>query len=786
MTLLEEHLVSTLSFLRIALVILTYQGWDQISEMYNSKVWVLGSSPISYDAPRRRMRLGVRTPYHGDIIASVTRHLRAAQDSKVPVLLGNTREHRLISDEQHYDYFHPPVTTYKRNSDSVYIFPIRKIEDSIYVKLWNEFIIPALPRILDEPMKTGYTACLVRRGTTLDRATPVIRIESPHPPGELTKEKILAKIEEAYVTPVQSVKIRVQFCTGSIVHLSGEIEEDEESCGERGNYLFPFVHNTYWKHAGMGASIGLLCTNTEFATLGCYLNVDGENFILTVDHFIQKSYESLDKDREGDLNTLTSPAIAKVRSIKTYLENIVSAWTADLDANMEAINHHRLVNSADLKTLEFESVCQLAKNIELLDMLLKEHQKKDIEYTIGSLSYRCEPGSVAPLSRSHSTMKQDHQFFDGIEPGVRLDWAVFAVKSASSRQGRNQYRQDRVENGRTNLFLDQASIGKGRGEVCHRTCVVEGNEQVRFVGGHNGSLEGQVNGTLQVVRHEDRTTLEHHIVMCPDNNRSVTEHEGSSGTMVVKVPDNEILGMIWGCNEGSGQPVFTPIHTIFEDIRKVTRADNVTLNQDPEHELSSTSNVRLISGSERDARKLPPPRHSDFPKPLVTSDYRLKVLKNLNMSFPLRPKDHSVNDAPVQNTTIYQSQMRVPSLSSSRASSPGSLPSTPAMKLIEKYSTADCTTGHIPIIGEDTERPLVVDAEDNDAIQQDDSWALRDNNSAIENRPSIQFLVTGGQQKSWENLFSVSPSRWNTWPMETGSRWIGPAEEPTQLVVMAK
>jgi hypothetical protein len=125
-------------------------------------------------------------------------------------------------------------------------------------------------------------------------------------------------------------------------------------------------------------------------------------------------------------------------------------------------------------------------------------------------------------------------------------------------------------------------------------------------------------------------------------------------------------------------------------------------------------------------------------------------------------------------------------LSSSRASSPGSLPPTPVLKSIELRSTANCARDHISIIGEDTGRPLAIDEGDDDVIQGDNSQTLLGNYSATENRLSIQFLLSGGQQKSLEHLFSPTPSRrWNTWPIETGRSWNASVEEPSQLEVIA-
>jgi hypothetical protein len=109
------------------------------------------------------------------------------------------------------------------------------------------------------------------------------------------------------------------------------------------------------------------------------------------------------------------------------------------------------------------------------------------------------------------------------------------------------------------------------------------------------------------------------------------------------------------------------------------------------------------------------------------------------------------------------------------------------LKSIEVGTTADCERGHIEIVGEATGRPLATNEGDYDAIQGDNSQTLLGNSSAFENRLSIQFLLSGGQQKSLEHLFSPTPSRrWKTWPIETGRSWNVSAKEPGQLGVMAQ
>jgi hypothetical protein len=466
--------------------------------------------------------------------------------------------------------------------------------------------------------------------------------------------------------------------------------------------------------------------------------------------------------------------------MSTRLEQLFSKMTAELQAEFD--KSLDFVEPKDLDNPKYDPIWELYSRVEHLEILLKEHQKKEIEYKIGSLSYQCKPRSVALLSGYHSMVKHDPQSSNGIELGVRLDWAVFAVDPASSRKGRNRYRQN-SESGRTNSFPDQSHLGEGEGEICGQTSIVEGNEKVRFVGGHNGSLEGQVNGTLQLVRYDNLTTLEHHIVMCPDHVRPATEHAGASGTMVVKVPGNEILGMVWACNKDSGQPVFTPIHTIFEDIGKVIGTENVKLEKYPEPEAS---NVLLISGSQRDAPQLAPLRPSDIPQLPLSFDKKSRLSKILFAELASRPKDRSVSDTPSEISTMDQSQIQAPSLSSSRASSPGSLPPTPVFKSIEMRPTSGCARDHISIFGEDTGSSPILDERGEDSIQ-DTPQMLLGNDAAIENRLPIQFLLGSEPQKSLLHLFSPTPSRrWNTWPIETGRSWNASAEEPSQLGVMAR
>lgn len=267
--------------------------------------------------------------------------------------------------------------------------------------------------------------------------------------------------------------------------------------------------------------------------------------------------------------------------------------------------------------------------------------------------------------------------------------------------------------------------------------------------------------------------------MCPDHVRSATEHAGVSGTMVVKVPGHEILGMVWGCNEHSGQPLFTPIHTIFEDIGKVIGAENVKLEKYPEPEAS---NVLLVSGSERDAPPLATLRPSDIPQLPLSSDKKLELSKIVFEKIALRSRDRSVSDTPSKTTTIQdQSQTQAPSLSSSRASSPGSLPSTPVLKSIEMRSTSGCARDHISIFGEDTGPSPILDERGEDSIQEDTLQMQLGNDAAIENWLSIPFLLGSVPQKSLLQMFSPTLSgRWNTWPVETGRSWNASAEEPGQ------
>lgn len=85
--------------------------------------------------------------------------------------------------------------------------------------------------------------------------------------------------------------------------------------------------------------------------------------------------------------------------------------------------------------------------------------------------------------------------------------------------------------------------------------------------------------------------------------------------------------MLWGCSEDGRQPIFAPIHAIFEDIGKVTGALNVNLEQFPEAEKSSmvtasaAINISLICGNEEQfARKSVPVKGKDLPQKKLTHE----------------------------------------------------------------------------------------------------------------------------------------------------------------------
>src|SRR5207247_1912855 len=201
------------------------------------------------------------------------------------------------------------------------IFAMRKNEDAAILKVWHEIVVPSLPGLLSEAIGEDYAASLVRKGISELSGTATIQIQSHTVPSKTVRSRIRKQILSWVNKHICLRNKQIQFIKGCLATLAGsaynvqemgDIHEQSDQSGED-DYVpepYPF-YKRYWRTPGPGASIGLLCTNSVSATIGCYVHVDGRLLILTVKHFITNSYDRL-LAGESDRTTVLSPALADV------------------------------------------------------------------------------------------------------------------------------------------------------------------------------------------------------------------------------------------------------------------------------------------------------------------------------------------------------------------------------------------------------------------------------------------------------------------------------------------
>jgi len=307
------------------------------------------------------------------------------------------------------------------------------------------------------------------------------------------------------------------------------------------------------------------------------------------------------------------------------------------------------------------------------------------------------------------------------------------------------------------------------------------------VGQTSGALEGEVNGALRLVKLDDGVeTYEHHIIMKPEYRRQARAYAGDSGAVVLRKDNKKMVGLIWGCNT---DPTFTPIRTVFENIKHTIRARHVDPPRTPGDVPPSrpsipASQTVLISGSQREAPEARPYRISDVPLPTgpVTADVKVKLWKYLSQGAQKVRKNSNLRCvSPETVSTESRLQTPVPSLSDSRASSPESLPTSPTPARVGMTAISASPIGPVLVVGEDVVEDIAtspsVDQAADGALEYKQLDKLIVDNSIIESKTSIPYIFCSVPRKPMEHLISPQPiygkpsSRWNTWPLDTEYSW---------------
>ncbi|KAL8818267.1 MAG: hypothetical protein Q9191_007980, partial [Dirinaria sp. TL-2023a] len=221
------------------------------------------------------------------------------------------------------------------------IFPIKPKDHRRLVGVWFKHILPALPEVLTQRVGETYTASLVRRGEIDIRAKPCIEIESPCVPALKNQKIIKEKLDDICARGNYQESIRVHFSQGSVRQLigGGEKDDDNNAQDDEDNQRFQFNMTRPYSKPRMGASLGLLCSHKIIGTLGGYVYVDGEKYMLTSEHFVARSQELENRHPEyrngdQDLETLISPS----RFDLTWIHGNLQQTLRDLHSEQRELN----------------------------------------------------------------------------------------------------------------------------------------------------------------------------------------------------------------------------------------------------------------------------------------------------------------------------------------------------------------------------------------------------------------------------------------------------------------
>ena len=472
-----------------------------------------------------------------------------------------------------------------------------------------QHILPSLPSILDPRIGKNYTACLVRTGLSEESASPNIRVQSPY----TQSDGIRTEIREAIAAICHGngrVYIPLRFSTGRMTLLVGasiqcealmDIGQDDEDNEED----FPYF-TRFWKNPGMGGSIGMRCTRSVSATLGGHIMVDGQPFMLTVQHLIEESRQHVNNHTgtTDDLFVLTSPSLSDVDNMRADLEQSEPNKKADIGMECRRRFGDQDITLEDVQAAEAapSNLKALDDDYEHINTIREELSKDDLEFDLGSIAYysKSEPRETCRPHRLWPKELARRRVFH------RMDWALCRVNIA--RQGENRHRYHFEDDPTMVNYWSDGANQLGDGEICQETCELKPNVRVHYVGRRSGRQRGQVNAVPMLLSKDGIRTYEWHIIV----ERELLDKDtvaGDSGAWIIRETDNKLVGLLYGWNDG--QLLFTPINDIFADIQDNVPATEVTLPYQHNHPgpfaistaVDAAPQIQLICEVKEEARK---------------------------------------------------------------------------------------------------------------------------------------------------------------------------------------
>lgn len=483
----------------------------------------------------------------------------------------------------------PPKENYMNSPRNRFVISVK--QDKSFVDLWNNSLLPSLPGILDEYLGLQYTANLIRRGTTKS-SYPVIEVRCLYVPGIQAQEYIEEKVDR--ICDANSCnRIPLLFLCSS-PELLADTSCKEDNLQEHHKVQCKFSFTRPCKTPGMGASIGLLCSRRVSATLGGYVLIDGDKFILTAEHFVAKSQE-IAKNVDPSPK-VTSPSLSDLAEMKASLQQIYNEGRTNLKTAMHKKFGDCDISSRDIDEPDLDPQL-LASSNACVASLLTTVEKPDGEFIIGKVAHRC--------MENRKIVVPGFQDSKGL---YKMDWCLIEV---NDRAGENRHRYQ----SNADAIAEDYSSESTTGLLCEETCDPIPNAKVHYVGRQSCHRSGLVNGTPLLRRDGDDPPV-HELTIQSSSLVSGSEQvEGDSGAWIIHTNTDRVMGQLNGYN--GGDITFTPIGGIFADIKEIIGAKEIHLPRSPNHQNppmhGASSQTEMTCCIKPDV--LPQPPRYDFLNP---------------------------------------------------------------------------------------------------------------------------------------------------------------------------
>ena len=414
-----------------------------------------------------------------------------------------------------------------------------------------------------------FSTSLVRRGKNDLDAKPWIQIESPHPPATKSQERIRSFIH-SLCAEKQHQPIPVHFITGRVNNLKSN-EEDDLAGGNKESaedQKVRFNYNRPTSRPGMGASLGLMCSDKVSATLGGYILIAGQKFMLTSDHFFKASKDQAKEEDLEHSDVVISPSRRDLKDMELCLKQ------TQRDLTIEKADYSDSSDRNASTAFQREMSAKELRNDSLIGQVTKEIS----EYIVGDVKRRKTEPRTASIPESLAAVLRrgaPKSLNGGVSKlAYYMDWALCALRNDS---GENRHKYGSREDAMS--VIDQEGSNSSRpGEICHTICDAEADVKVHYVGRSSLHRKGRVN--LPMVFSTNGSVACGWAIIPEGRKVSPSELAGDSGAWVIRDEGHSLMGQIFATAQG-GQILFTPAKVIFDELREMCN-DEILLPPAPQ------------------------------------------------------------------------------------------------------------------------------------------------------------------------------------------------------------